>query len=61
VLGLLGGFATPLLLRSEVDRPIGLFGYVLLLDLRPHRRRKKKGWPLLGLLSLVGTVLLQGL
>src|SRR5262245_3476255 len=33
VLGLIGGFATPLLLSSGSDRPIGLFGYVLLLDL----------------------------
>ncbi len=61
VLGLAGGFATPLLLASGTDRPIGLFGYVLLLDLGllalGHRRR----WPSLGVLSLVGTVLLQGL
>jgi hypothetical protein len=61
VLGLVGGFATPLLLASGSDRPIGLFGYVLLLDLGllavGHRRR----WPSLGILSLLGTVLLQGL
>ena len=61
VLGLLGGFATPLLLRSEADRPIGLFGYVLLLDLGLIAVGKNKGWPLLGLLSLIGTALLQGL
>ena len=61
MLGLLGGFATPLLLRSEADRPIGLFGYVLLLDLGLLAIGKKKGWPLLGLLSLLGTVLLQGM
>ena len=61
VLGLVGGFATPLLLSSGQDRPIGLFGYVLLLDLGllavGHRRR----WPSLGILSLLATVLLQGL
>jgi hypothetical protein len=60
VLGLIGGFATPLLLQSGADRPIGLFGYVLLLDLGllavGHRRR----WPWLSLLGLGGTVLLQG-
>lgn len=61
VLGLVGGFATPLLLATGADRPIGLFGYVLLLDLGllavGHRRR----WPSLGVLSLLGTVLLQAL
>src|SRR5213078_5079035 len=31
-LGLVGGFLTPLLLSTGADRPIGLFGYVLLLD-----------------------------
>ncbi len=30
LLGLAGGFATPLLLASGSDRPIGLFGYILL-------------------------------
>ncbi len=33
VLGLLGGFATPLALSTGQDRPIGLFAYVLMLNL----------------------------
>ncbi len=61
LLGLAGGFLTPLLLASDADRPIGLFGYVLLLDvgflLVAHRRR----WAIVGALSLAGTVLLQAL
>jgi uncharacterized membrane protein len=61
VLGLIGGFATPLLLSSAVDRPIGLFGYVLLLDLGLLWIGHKRRWPSLGLLSLLGTVLLQAL
>ena len=61
VLGLLGGFATPLLLRSTTDRPVGLFGYVLLLDLGLLAIGQRKRWPSLGLLSLLGTALLQGL
>jgi uncharacterized membrane protein len=61
VLGLLGGFATPLLLQSDADRPIGLFGYVLLLDLGLIAVGKRKRWPWLGLLGLLGTILLQGL
>jgi uncharacterized membrane protein len=60
VLGLVGGFATPLLLSTGEDHPFGLFGYVLLLDLAllfvGHRRR----WPLLGLLAFLGTGFYQG-
>jgi uncharacterized membrane protein len=61
VLGLVGGFATPLLLSSGADRPIGLFGYVLLLDLGLLAVGHKRQWPSLGVLSLLGTVVLQGL
>jgi uncharacterized membrane protein len=61
VLGLIGGFATPLLLSSGSDRPIGLFGYVLLLDLGLLAVGHKRRWPSLGVLSLLATVLLQGL
>ncbi len=61
VLGLVGGFATPLLLSSGADRPIGLFGYVLLLDLGLLAVGRKRAWPSLGLLALLGTVLMQGL
>jgi len=61
VLGLVGGFATPLLLSSGQDRPIGLFGYILLLDLGLLLVGRKRGWPSLGLLSLVGTALMQAL
>ena len=61
VIGLVGGFATPLLLSSGADRPIGLFGYVMLLDIGLIAVGRRRAWPLLGLLSLVGTVLMQGL
>ncbi|MCP3986694.1 MAG: DUF2339 domain-containing protein, partial [bacterium] len=61
VLGLVGGFATPLLLSSGTDRPIGLFGYVLLLDLGLLAVGQKRRWPSLGVLSLLGTVLMQAL
>src|SRR5262245_3181822 len=61
VLGLVGGFATPLLLSSGADRPIGLFGYVLLLDLGLLLVGRRRSWPSLGVLSLLGTVLLQAL
>jgi len=61
VMGLVGGFATPLLLSSGADRPIGLFGYVLLLDIGLIAVGRRRAWPLLGLLSLAGTLLMQGL
>lgn len=61
VLGLVGGFATPFLLASAADNPVGLFGYLLLLDVGflwiSYRRR----WVGLAVLSLAGTVLLQAM
>jgi uncharacterized membrane protein len=61
VIGLVGGFATPLLLAAGSDRPIGLFGYVLLLDLGLLTLGHKRRWPSLGVLSLLATVLMQAL
>lgn len=61
VLGLLGGFATPLLVASEVDSPAALFGYILLLDLGLLWLARARGWPLLAVLSLLGTALHQAL
>ncbi|MBL9007878.1 MAG: DUF2339 domain-containing protein [Myxococcales bacterium] len=59
VLGLLGGFATPLLLSSGKDRPIGLFGYILLLDLGFLFISVRKRWTGVVWLSFVATLLLQ--
>lgn len=56
LLGLAGGFATPLLLSTGADRPIGLFGYVLLLDGALLVLAQRRRWPVLALLSLAGTV-----
>lgn len=60
VLGLVGGFATPLLLSSGQDRPIGFFGYILLLDLGFILVARKRGWGGLMGLALAGTLLLEG-
>lgn len=61
VLGLAGGFATPLVLASEKDHPVGLFGYVLLLNLGFLFVAQKRRWPAIGLVGLLGTVLIEAL
>ena len=59
LLGLMGGFATPALLSSGENRPIGLFSYLLLLNAGLAWVAFKKGWPLLTAGSLIFTVLYQ--
>jgi len=59
LLGLVGGFATPALLSTAEDRPIALFGYLLLLNaglawVSLHRR-----WTVLIRLALAFTLLYQ--
>jgi hypothetical protein len=54
-LALVGGFATPLLLTTGEDRPIGLFGYFLLLDLGLLFVGRRRGWAWLGILALLAT------
>jgi uncharacterized membrane protein len=61
VLGLLGGFATPLLVAARQDEPFSLFAYVLLLDAGLLWIAVRRRWPLLALLSLAGTTLHQGI
>lgn len=55
VLGLLGGFATPALLGSGHNNPIGLFGYLLLLNAGLSWVAYMKRWPVLTALSLLIT------
>jgi uncharacterized membrane protein len=59
VLGLAGGFATPILLSTGSDNPIGLFAYVLMLDTGLLVLARKRRWPLLMILGLIGTVFYQ--
>src|SRR5262249_2594936 len=59
VLGMLGGFLTPILLSTGQDNPYGLFGYIAILDaglilVALHRR-----WPYLTTLGAAGTVFMQ--
>lgn len=59
VLGLLGGFLTPPLLSTGVDNPLGLFGYIALLDAGLLAVALKRYWHFLVALAALGTVLMQ--
>lgn len=59
LLGLTGGFATPLLLSSGQNNPIGIFGYLLLLNAGLFALAREKKWPLLTLLGLGATTFYQ--
>src|SRR4030095_5968734 len=59
VLGLLGGFATPILLSTGETRPIPLFAYLLLLNVGLAWVAYRNGWILLSALTLVFTTLYQ--
>jgi len=59
VLGLLGGFLTPPLLSTGVDRPVGLFGYLGLLDAGLIAVALRKRWNYLVALAAAATVFMQ--
>jgi uncharacterized membrane protein len=59
VLGLLGGFATPVLLSSGEDHPIGLFSYLALLNVGLLHIVLRRRWHGLALLALGGTMLIE--
>jgi uncharacterized membrane protein len=59
LLGLMGGFATPALLSSGENRPIGLFSYLLLLNGGLAWVAYRKRWPALTIGSLAFTVFYQ--
>ena len=59
ILGMLGGFLTPVLLSTGQDNPFGLFGYIAILDaglilVAVHRR-----WLFLVALAAAGTIFMQ--
>jgi hypothetical protein len=59
LLGLVGGFATPILLSTGQDNPLGLFGYLALLNVGLAWVAYRKRWPLLTALTLGFTALYQ--
>ena len=59
ILGIAAGFLTPILLSNGQDNPIGLFGYIGLLDIGLLMVARRKEWSALPVLGAVGTVLMQ--
>jgi hypothetical protein len=59
ILGIAGGFITPILLSTGQDNPFGLFGYIALLDIGLLAVARRKKWSSLPILGAVGTVLMQ--
>jgi uncharacterized membrane protein len=58
ILGLVGGFLTPILLSTGVDNQLGLFTYIALLDAGVLAVAYFKRWRSLDFLSFAGTVLM---
>ena len=58
ILGLVGGFMTPILLRTGTDNQLGLFTYIALLDAGVLAVAYFKRWRSLDFLSFAGTVLM---
>ena len=59
VLGIAGGFLTPILLSTNQDNPLGLFGYVALLDVALLALAQRQRWNALPILGAIGTALMQ--
>ncbi len=59
VLGIAGGFLTPVLLSTGEDYPLGLFGYIALLDVGLLAVAQRRRWNALPILGAAGTALMQ--
>src|SRR6266581_4060103 len=59
VLGIAGGFLTPVLLSTGEDYPLGLFAYIALLDVGLLAVAQRQRWNALSILGALGTALMQ--
>lgn len=59
ILGMLGGFLTPILLSTGQDNPLGLFAYIAILDTGLILVALRQRWHFLTALAALGTALLQ--
>jgi type II secretory pathway pseudopilin PulG len=59
ILGILGGFLTPMLLSTGQDNPLGLFGYIAILDIGLIFVALNRRWFFLTALGALGTIVMQ--
>src|SRR5438045_1584523 len=59
VLGIAGGFLTPFLLSKGQDNPLGLFGYIALIDVGLLAVTQRQRWKVPPILGAIGTTLTQ--
>jgi hypothetical protein len=59
ILGMLGGFLTPILLSTGQDNPLGLFGYIAILDAGLIVVALNRCWHFLTALAAAGTAFMQ--
>jgi uncharacterized membrane protein len=59
LLGILGGFLTPVLIHTGHDNPLGLFGYIAVLDVGLLAVALHRRWHYLSSLAAVGTVAME--
>ncbi len=59
ILGMLGGFLTPVLVHSGQDNPLGLFGYIAILDAGLVLVAVNRKWSFLPALGALGTGIMQ--
>ncbi len=60
VLGMLGGFLTPILCSTGRDQPLALFSYIALLDIGVLAVARNRRWLHLTAFAAAGTILMQG-
>jgi uncharacterized membrane protein len=59
ILGMLGGFLTPVLLSTGEDNPLGLFGYIAILDTGLMLVALNRRWHFLAALAAAGTIFME--
>ncbi|HWB03812.1 MAG TPA: DUF2339 domain-containing protein [Verrucomicrobiales bacterium] len=59
VLGMAGGFLTPIVCSTGHDNPLGLFGYIAMLDIGVLAVAKRRRWHYLTGLTAAGTIIMQ--
>jgi uncharacterized membrane protein len=59
ILGMLGGFLTPVLISTGQDNPLGLFGYIAVLDTGLLLVALNRRWDFLATLAATGTAFME--